>query len=402
MTPRAPRKSRPLETSFQGKPRSLRGLFLAAALGVLLAAFGVPPVLAAEPVVIGAVYNLTGSMASIDGPGLEGMKLAVDRVNAKGGVLGRPLKLEVRDGGSDLARCKAAVQDLARAKVSAMAGLNDADYAFAAGKISAKARIPFVTAGATLPSLPRTVGPYFFMACFGDDAQAKAVAKFALRRLGAGSMLVLTDKDSTFAVALSRYFCKAYAVRDGLVLAKREFAQADPDPLSDQVLDCISAGTCQGAFVAGVPEDVAPTVAALRAAGFSGPIFSGDGFDTPLLDQIKDLSSPGVFFSTHVSYDNPRPQVQDFVSAWEKAYGNKPDSGFAALGYDAVGLIADAVNRAGSDAPDKVRAALAATRNYAGVTGDIGYPEPLRPPLKPVVIVRYDKGARTFEKEVLP
>ncbi|GAB6039137.1 ABC transporter substrate-binding protein [Fundidesulfovibrio butyratiphilus] len=402
MSLRVQHMSRPPLTARKPDPLRPHGLIPGVIVCLLVLLLGVRPSLAADPVVIGAVYNLTGSMASIDGPGLEGMKLAVEHINAKGGVLGRPLKLEVRDGGSDLKRCKAAVQELAKAKVSAMAGLNDSDYAFAAGKAAAKARIPFVTAGATLPSLPRSVGPYFFMACFDDKAQAKAVAKFALRRLGAGSMLVLTDKDSSFAVALARYFCKAYAVHDGLVTAKREFSPSDPDPLSDPVLNCIAGGTCQGAFVAGVPEDVLPTVAALRAAGFTGAIFSGDGFDTPLLDQIRNMASPGVYFSTHVSYDNPRPQVQDFVNAWEKAYGSKPQSGFAALGYDAVGLIADAVARAGSDAPDKVRAALAATRNYPGVTGEIGYPDPLSPPRKPVVIVRYDKGGRTFEKEVLP
>jgi len=375
----------------------MRGILLA-----LMLSFCAGPVLAAEPVVIGVVYNLTGGMASIDAPGLEGMKLAVARINREGGVLGRPLRLEVRDGGSDLKRCRAAAKELATLGVAAIAGLNDSDFALSAGEVAAQARIPFVTAGATLPALPRILGDYFFMACFGDDAQAKAMAKFALRRQGVGSMLVLADKDSAFAVALAGYFTKGYRVRGGKISAHQSFATASPSPLGNKAPACLETGTCRGVYVAGVPEDAAPVVTALRKAGYAGPVYSGDGFDTPLLSGLEDKAAPGIFFSTHVSYDNPRPQVRSFVDAWKAAYGSDPTSGFAALGYDAVGLIADAISRAKTTEPARLRLALAATRGYAGVTGEISYPTPQRPPLKPVVIVRFEGGKRTFEAEVRP
>jgi branched-chain amino acid transport system substrate-binding protein len=155
-------------------------------------------------------------------------------------------------------------------------------------------------------------------------------------------------------------------------------------------------------FVSGVPEDLVPSVTALRAAGYAGPIFSGDGFDTPLLSQLGDKAAAGIFFSTHVSYDSPRQEVRSFVEAWKASFGAEPDNGFAALGYDTVGLIADAVRRGKSSEPSQVRRALAATRGYPGVTGEISYSEPLSPPLKPVVMVRFEGGKRIFEAEVLP
>lgn len=357
--------------------------------------------LAAQPVVIGAVYNLTGSMASIDGPGLEGMKLAVERINRAGGVLGRPLALEVRDCGSDPERCRVAAKELTKLGVAAMAGLNDSDFALVAGEVSTLARIPFVTAGATLPTLPRLLGPYYFMACFGDDAQGKAVAKFALRRMNIRSMLVLTDKDYAFTTALSGYFIKGYDLRGGAVPARLGFNAAGAN-LPGSLPACLGSGGCQAVFVSGTPEDAVPSVGALRAMGYAGPVFSGDGFDTPLLSRLGDKASPGIFFSTHVSYDSPRPEVRDFVAAWRAAHGTEPDNGFAALGYDAVGLIADAVRRGKSSDPGQVRRALAATRAYHGVTGDIGYPEALSPPLKSVFMVRFENGKKTFEAEVQP
>ncbi|WP_243362691.1 ABC transporter substrate-binding protein [Fundidesulfovibrio terrae] len=377
-----------------------------AILVLLLLVASVLPVSAAgpaEPVVIGVVYNLTGAMASLDAPGYEGMKLAVARINKRGGVLGRPVVLEVRDAGSDVERCRDAAGELAGLKVAAVAGLNDSDYALVAGEAVTKKRVPFLAAGATLPTLPRMLGPYYFMTCFGDDAQGKALAKFALRRQGVDSMLVLTDRDLTFTTALSGYFIKGFTTRGGAVAARLGFSSGQAPPgLAEAARSCAAAGTCKGVFVSGSPEDAQPLVKAVRAAGFAGPVFSGDGFDTPLLSGVADQAGPGIFFSTHVSYDSPRRQVREFVEAWTAAYGSAPASGFAALGYDTVGLIADAVRRAKTSDPQAVRRALAATRAYPGVTGDIGYPEALCPPLKPVAVMRFQGGKRAFEAEVLP
>jgi len=360
------------------------------------------PAWATGPVKVGVLYNLTGSMASLDVPGLEGMKLAAERLNKAGGVLGRPLELEVRDCGSDVERCREAARELAAMGVAAVAGLNDSDFALAAGEAVTLARIPFVTAGATLPTLPRTLGPYFFMACFGDDAQAKAVAKFAVRRMGVTTMALAANRDYAFTTVLAGSFVKSFKGLGGEVLAQARYGANQRDPLGRPAPACLSDGSCAGAFVAGVPEDAVPTVKALRAAGFKGPVFSGDGFDTPLLEQLGDLARPGVFFSTHVSYDSTRAAVRRFVEAWTQAHGARPTSGFAALGHDAVALLADAMSRAKSDQPAKLRQALAATRAFEGVTGRIGFPEALEPPLKAVTIERFDGVTRQFEAEVQP
>ncbi|MFZ5427911.1 MAG: ABC transporter substrate-binding protein [Thermodesulfobacteriota bacterium] len=356
-----------------------------------------------EPVVVGVLYNLTGAMASIDVPGLEGMKLAAARVNAEGGLLGRPLRLEVRDCASDVERCRTAARELADMGVVAMAGLNDSDYALVAGETSVMAGIPFVTAGATLPTLPRLLGPNFFMACFGDDAQAKAVAKFALRHMGVESMLVMTNRDHAFTTALSGYFVRRYRERGGEIPFRASFSQTSPPAIAGDAAACLKNGGCRGVFVAGMPGDAVDSVRALRAARYAGPVFSGDGFDTGLLSGLNaEEASPGIFFSTHVAYDSPRPEVKRFVGEWTAVHGAPPSSGFAALGYDALGLVARAVKASGSTGGAPVRRALAATRGYQGATGEIGYPQPLAPPLKTVFVMRYDGSGRALAGEVLP
>ena len=139
----------------------------------------------AEPIRIGAVFSETGGLRSIGSPGLAGMRLAAAEINAGGGILGRRVQLAVADSRSNPAAVARGVRRLIEdQRVVAIGGLNDSTLALAAGPVAQRAGIPFVTAGATLPTLPRTVGNGFFMAAFGDNAQAHAVADVARKDLG--------------------------------------------------------------------------------------------------------------------------------------------------------------------------------------------------------------------------
>lgn len=109
-----------------------------------------------------------------------------------------------------------------------------------------------------------------------------------------------------------------------------------------------------------------------------------------------------VYYSTHASLDNPAPKVQNFVQAYEEEYGRPPENAFAALGYDMMNLIADAIERAGSAEPDAIRDALAQTQGFDAVTGTITYPEGERKPTKSVTIIQVQDGEYSFVKEFTP
>lgn len=376
----------------------------AAALALtVLAAMAAAPGPAPEPIVIGAVYNLTGTMASIDVPGKKGMELAVERLNAAGGLLGRQVALAVRDGKTDQAAAAEAVGLLvARDKAKVVAGLNDTDYALAAGPVAMMTGVPFVTAGATLPTLPERFGPLFFMACFGDDAQAAAAAQYAAKTLGLKRAFVLAGTTHEFTRALARDFKRSFAAQGGVVEGEAGFESGGRD-LASQIAAIRALPEAPDLlFVSAVPTDAGPVSLTLRQAGLAAPIVSGDGFDTPLLSTIPARHATRIFFATHVALDRPEPLVREFVSAYKKKFGRKPDSAFAALGYDTLNLIAEAIRRAGSTDPEAVRAALAATRGFKGVTGTISYAGDRRVPEKTVTIIRYEGGVRSFAGEILP
>jgi len=358
---------------------------------------------AVQPVRLGAVFNLTGPMAAIDVPGLEGALLAVERINVAGGVLGRPLELVVRDGKSDTQTVAAAVRDVVETqKVPAVLGLGDSTYVLAAAPEATRRGVPFLTSGATLPDLPDTLGPNLFMAAFGDDAQAEAVARFARERLQAESVVVLANRAFDFTRALDRAFRESFAKLGGRIVGHVQYNAGETAFAAELAVLTRLSAPAEALFASAVPEDAVALVRSLRLAGFKGPILSGDGFDTPLLDQLGPDQAREVYYATHVAYDDPDPLVQRFVNDHLARYGRAPQSGFAALGYDAVGLLADAVRRAGGADSARIRDALAATTNFVGVTGAIAYPEGRRVPQKPVDILAFEDGRFRFVTEMKP
>ncbi|MCQ3943507.1 MAG: hypothetical protein DPW22_09900 [Alphaproteobacteria bacterium] len=155
-------------------------------------------------------------------------------------------------------------------------------------------------------------------------------------------------------------------------------------------------------FVSAIPNEAGITTLQIREAGLTQPILSGDGFDTPLIGEVAGEQADAVYYSTHASLDNPAEKVANFVAGYEKAYGNKPENAFAALGYDMMNLIADAIERAGEADPAAIRDALAATEGFEAVTGTITYPEGQRKPAKSVTIIQVQDGQYSFAAEVTP
>ena len=327
------------------------------------------------PVRIGALYNLTGSQAGLDIPSLEGARLAVDRINANGGLMGRRVELLERDGQTDVDDVRRAVESLVAAGVTAIVGLSDTGQVLAAAPIAAQAGIPFVTSGATSPKLPEQVPSWLFLACFGDNAQAAAAAEYAYTRLGARTAVVLYDDKMEFAQLLAGYFSEAFDSLGGEVTVQRGFTARAKDRREAVKVTALAARSADLVFVASGPDDAGELVRRLRAAGVTQPIFGGDSFDG--LDLVKAAEDTGgdVYYTTHAATGlrSASAAVRRFSASYDAAYGRPPQNAFAVLGYDAVDLVAAAVRHADSVRPAAVRDALLEIRRFAGVSGTFGY-----------------------------
>lgn len=329
--------------------------------------------------------------------------MATAQINAHGGVLGRDLELIAADSRSRPGAVARAVRTLIRDRqVVALGGLNDSTLALAAGPVAQRSGIPFVTSGATLPTLPKRIGNTFFMAAFGDNTQAQAVADLARNNLHAHSAFVLVDRGSDFTRALARFFRQGFAERGGTITGELSYTSGERDFGAAMAAIRAQSPPPDVLFFSGLPSEAGALVRQARAAGLTQPILSGDGFDTPLIGRRAGALADDVFYSTHVALDSPARRIRRFVAAYRKRYGRRPENAIAALGYDTARLLADAIRRARSDEPTAIRRALAATRHFPMVTGTVSYAPGRRTPVKPVTIIRVQDGWPRFYRTMTP
>jgi len=361
-----------------------------ALLGVAL----LGPAAAQDPIKIAALYNVTGGMSSLDGPSLNGARLAAKQINEAGGLLdGRPVELVAIDTKTDLQETAKAAQRALSEGVVAGIGMSDTTFVMGAAPLFQEEGIPFATSGATHPELPVWVGDYFFMTPFGDDDQSYAIADYAYDELGARRVVVWTDQSMDFTKALSKFFIERFTERGGEIITDDSFMMGDTD-FSAQIARLKSVDPAPDAvFVSAIPTEAGLSVKQIREAGLDLPIVSGDGFDTDLV-----ATTPGpelandVYFSTHTYRADDRPEVNDFIDAYTEEYGHEPENAFAPLGYDALKLIAAAIERAGSAEPDAIRDAMHETMGFQGVTGEISYTRETRVPPKPISVISVHDG----------
>ena len=192
-----------------------------------------------EPLLLGAVYNSSGVQAGLDVPSSQGARLAVAQVNQNGGVLGRRVLLEIRDGQSKAEIVKHKTAELLGLSPEPVAlfGLSDTDLVLAAAPLAAQSKRVFLTSGATSPKLPTQVPDYLFLACFGDNVQASAAAEWAFKDRTAAKAVVLYDSSRTYTKLLQQYFQSRFLQLGGNVVAHRSFTSADLVESIDELPD---------------------------------------------------------------------------------------------------------------------------------------------------------------------
>lgn len=379
-----------------------RKSLLLCAIAALSLALAVPA-LAADTIKLGALYNLTGGMSSIDAPALNGAKLKAKLINEKGGLLGKKIEVIGIDTKTDQKAAATGAKKALSDGVIAGLGYGDTTFVMAAAPLFQEKKVPFVTSGATHPMLPKWVGDYMFMTPFGDDDQSFAIADYTFKKLGAKKVVVWTDNSMDFTKALSKFFKQRFTELGGKIIVEDFFMMGDKD-FSAQIARLKNANPkADAVFISAIPNEAGLTVKQIREAGLTLPIVSGDGFDTELVTTVPGPKlANDVFFSTHTYREDTRQEVLDFIAAYEKEYGRPPENAFAALGFDAVGLIADGIKRAGSTDGPALRKALSETKGFKAVTGEITYSRPSGVPVKGVSIISVKDGKYKVEEVWMP
>jgi len=382
--------------------RNLLSRLLSTAVGAILCATAAG---AAEPIKVIALYNATGGMSSIDQPSLNGAQLKAAQINEKGGLLGgRMIELVAIDTKTDQKESAiAAKRGVSMDGVAAAIGYSDTTFVLAAAPLFQAKGIPFITSGATAPGLPDMVGDATFMVPFGDNIQADAMAEYAYNKLNIHNVAVWTDNGMDYTTGLSKFFQERFKKLNGKIVLNDVYLTGDKD-FSAQVARLKSQGNgADAVFIAAGPDEAGPIIKQIREAGITMPIMGGDGLDTPLISEVPGPKlANGIYFTTHAYSQEAAGGADAFKADYQKKYGTPPENAFAALGFDALGLLADAMERAGSTDHAAVKAALAATNGYQAVTGTISYAKGSRVPLKTVAIMQVEQGEFALKDNMVP
>ncbi|MDR2246373.1 MAG: ABC transporter substrate-binding protein [Treponema sp.] len=354
---------------------------------------------AADTVTLGAVFPLSGQVAFYGTESRDGIMLAIEEINAAGGLLGKKLALISEDDEGNAEKSVNAFTKLTtRDKVSFILGSSTSGATQAMTALAQRGKVILISPSATNTAVTRT-GDYIFRACFIDPFQGVVGADFAFDTLDVRRAAILYDAGADYNTGLAEAFRNQFKTLGGQVVADEAYQTGDVD--FNAQITRIKAANPEVVYLPNYYNDVALQAKQLRAQGITCPLVGGDGWDG-LIDNAGD-EALNSFWSAGFAADTTDPKGQIFVMAFANKF-NKLASQFAALGYDTMMLLADGIKAAGTFDTAAVKDAMAKL-NGSYVTGNIRFDEN-RDPIKSAAIleiVRKDgKLANAYKTTVNP
>jgi branched-chain amino acid transport system substrate-binding protein len=347
---------------------------------------------------VGEFASLTGGTATFGQSEHNGDVLAINEINAAGGVLGKQIDLMTEDDQSKTEDAVASVQKLVNSdRVCAVLGEVASSRSMAGAPICQAAHVPMITPASTNEDVTKK-GDYIFRVCFTDLFQGQEMARFAMNSLGKKRAAILTDVKQDYSVGLDDAFKNTYTFGGGIIVSEQSYSTGDKD--FHAALTSIKGSNPDVIFVPGYYTEVSLIVRQARELGIDCPILGGDGWDSPELTKGNEQQFNNTFFSNHFSTEDPDTTVQGFIKKYQDEYHAVPDA-MAALGYDAARILADAMRRAGSTDSTKLKNAIASTKNFPGVTGSITI-DNYRNASKPITIIKIVDGKFHFAQRIGP
>lgn len=349
---------------------------------------------AEESIDIAAIYAVTGVAAEANSSSLLGVRLAVEEVNRNGGVLNRPLRLLVFDNASTPIGSAQAAERADRANVVAILGSSWSSHSLAIARVAQERSIPMITNYSTNPAVT-AVGNYIFRVCFTDELQGRVLATFARSDLQAKTAAVFVNLNSNFSLGLAEIFRRRFEEVGGKVLLELEYKLKQEDFSS--LIEQVKSAMPDIVFLSG--HDESGSIARqLQQAGVGSIPMGGDGWGERSFLESGGMALKRGYYSAHWTEQSDSPRTRAFV----QQYGDRESFGAGtALAYDAVQLLVDAIQRAGSTKRSQIRDALERTGTLEGVTGHMEF-HSRRDPVKAVVIMEIVDGAPRYLKTVKP
>jgi len=355
-----------------------------------------------DKIVFGHVASLTGSEATFGLSTDNGIKLALEEQNKKGGVRGKQLVLKTLDDqGKPEEAAVVATRLVVQDKETVLLGEVASSRSLAIAPIADANRVPMVTPSSTNPKVTKDgarTRPYVFRVCFIDPFQGTVMAKFARETMKVAKVAILRDVRNDYSMGLADFFLTKFKELGGTIVDDQGYNAGDQDFKAQ--LTAIKGKAPEAIYVPGYYTDVALIGRQARELGMRQPLMGGDGWDSARLYEIAKGALDGSYFSNHYSHENPAPVIQDFVRRYKEVFGSIPD-GLAAQGYDAARVAIDAMERAKDLSGQSIREALEQTKGFQGVTGVINI-DADHNAVKPAVVLGIQGNAAKYAATINP
>jgi branched-chain amino acid transport system substrate-binding protein len=377
-----------------------------------------------DVVILGEFGSLTGGTATFGKSTQKGIEMALEEVNKTGGIQGKLVRIVVEDDQSKPEEAATAVKKLVNQdKVLVVLGEVASSRSLAGAPICQEAEVPMVTPSSTNPKVTQ-VGDFIFRVCFIDPFQGEVMAKFARNTLKASKAAILKDIKNDYSVGLAQFFTETFKNLGGTIIAEESYSEGDIEFRAQ--LTALKAKKPDVIFIPGYYTEVGLIARQARDLGITIPLIGGDGWDSPRLIEIGGKALENTYYSNHYTPDDPRPEVQKFLADFKAKYNEIPDA-MAPLGYDAARIAFDAIKRSGildeknikeayQQNPqtkslmeaintianrERIRDALAQTKDFPGVTGLITIDEN-RNAKKAAVVLKIEDGKIKYVETISP
>ena len=357
----------------------------------------------ANTILLGEVGSLTGSEATFGISTRNGIQMAIDEVNATGGVKladGTTKKLAVRvydDQGKPEEAANAVSRLINQDHVKVILGEVASSSSLAMAPKAQAAQVPMISPSSTNPKVTE-VGDYIFRVCFIDPFQGLVMAKFAHDNLKFTSVAVLKDNKSDYSLGLSGVFIENFTKLGGKIVGEEAYSKGDTDFRAQ--LTALKGKKPEAIYVPGYYTDVGVIARQARELGVTAVLMGGDGWESEKLFELGGSAIEGSYLSNHYSTENPNPKTQAFITSYATKFGGKPDS-LGALGYDAAYVAIEALKRAKDLSGAAIKDEIGKTKDFAGTAGTITL-DANRNAVKPAVVLQVKDGALKFVTQIAP
>jgi branched-chain amino acid transport system substrate-binding protein len=356
----------------------------------------------AKEIRIGLITPLSGDVKTFGESVRNSFLIAVEEANARGGVVGMKITYVVQDDKNDPTEAANVANLLVnQQRVKAIVGSVTSKTTIPVSDIIQSARIPTISPTATNPKVTVADGKrkdYMFRACFIDPFQGTVMAKFSRETLKGKSAAVLYDASNDYSKGIAEIFRDTFRKQGGKVAAFESYGKDDVD--FSALLTKVKASGADVLFLPDYYNKVGLIAKQVREKGLNVRLVGPDGWDSPDLVRIAGSAIEGGYFSNHYSPDDRRPEVVAWVKKYKERHGQVPDA-LGTLAYDATNLLLEAIRKAGSDDPKKIRDALASIKDFKAVSGKstMGRDGDM---IKSAAILKIEGGRQKFVKMVNP